>query len=73
MYTLTRTSDDYEPLVIVRPNGQTRGASVFRRRSPLHATMSLAAALDGLDSGQEVWVAPTDAPAVRDWLAGRGR
>lgn len=66
-----RTSDDYEPLVIVRPDGATRAASVYRRRSPLHATMSLTAAIDGLGSGQEVWVAPGDAPAVRDWLARR--
>lgn len=73
MYTNTRTSDDYEPLVIFAPGGGERRASVYRQRSPERATMSLAAARAGLDAGQAVWIAPGDAPAVRAWLAGRGQ
>ena len=51
-YTGTRTSDDYEPLVIFAPDGAERRASVYRKRSPERATMSLPAARDGLDAGQ---------------------
>lgn len=68
MRTDTRTSDDYEPLIIFNPDGTERKISVYRQRDPLRATMSLDAARDGLGSGQMVWVAPEDAPAVRDWL-----
>lgn len=70
MRTDTRTSDDYEPLVEFHPNGAERKISVFKRRDPLRATWSLAAARDGLGSGQAVWVAPGDAPLLRAWLDG---
>ena len=67
----TRTSDDYEPLVIFNPDGSERKCSVFKRRDPLRATMTMAAARDGLGSGQAVWVSPVDAPALRLWWEGR--
>ncbi len=73
MRTDTRTSDDYEPLVIFAPDGSERRASVYARRSPDRATMPLALAIDALGSGQMVWVAPGDAPALRAWRAGVGR
>jgi len=70
MRTDTRTSDDYEQLVVLRPDGHERKVSVFKHRTPLRQTWSLDAARDGLGSGQEVWVNPVDAAALRVWLRG---
>ena len=63
-----RTSDDYTAVRVYQPNGQTRTASVLKGRE-----MTVQAAIDGLEKGQMVWVKPSDAQAIDDWLAGGPR
>lgn len=63
-----RTSDAYAVVAVFAPSGQRRTASVLKGRE-----MSVDQALDGLEAGQVVWVKPSDAQRIEDWLAGGPR
>jgi hypothetical protein len=63
-----RTSDDYSIVAVFVPSGLRRTASVLKGRE-----MDVQKAIDGLEAGQMVWVAPADARQIEDWLAGGPR
>lgn len=63
-----RTSDHYAQVTVFLPSGLTRSGSVLKGRE-----MDVQKAIDGLEAGQMVWVAPKDAQAIHDWLAGGPR